>query len=164
MWWPVVLTKAVPRPADAHTAAGCPLLNPVVMRCSSHWDVAASICGPTRGRKDEQLLTWDLCVCVKSILCLCLCLSVIKAAACINRAVNQILHTYEHFHPYCVSASAANSVLRNRRPHMMRPTGSHSTYHFLRGQTVELECIVQGLWVSLSAHISAPFMQKTCTV
>lgn len=30
---------------------------------------------------------------------------------------------------------------------MMRPTGSHSTYHALRGQTLELECIVQGLWV-----------------
>lgn len=47
----------------------------------------------------------------------------------------------------CVSTSLspANSVLRNRRPHMMRPTGSHSTYHALRGQTVELECIVQGL-------------------
>ncbi|XP_035015585.2 neural cell adhesion molecule L1.2 isoform X2 [Hippoglossus stenolepis] len=41
--------------------------------------------------------------------------------------------------------TASNSVVRNKRPQMMRPTGSHSTYHALRGQTVELECIVQGL-------------------
>uniref|UniRef100_A0A8D3C0C4 Neural cell adhesion molecule L1 n=1 Tax=Scophthalmus maximus TaxID=52904 RepID=A0A8D3C0C4_SCOMX len=39
----------------------------------------------------------------------------------------------------------SNSVVRNKRPQMMRPAGSHSTYHALRGQTVELECIVQGL-------------------
>ncbi|PWA30907.1 hypothetical protein CCH79_00010759 [Gambusia affinis] len=39
----------------------------------------------------------------------------------------------------------ANSVLRNRRPHMMRPTEGESTYQALRGQTIELECIVQGL-------------------
>lgn len=47
------------------------------------------------------------------------------------------------------SLVAANSVVRNRRPQMMKPTGSHSTYHALRGQTLELECIVQGLWVSV---------------
>lgn len=50
-------------------------------------------------------------------------------------------------HLLCVYISlfTANSVLRNRRPHMMRPIGSHSTYNALRGQTIELECIVQGL-------------------
>ncbi|XP_070825246.1 neural cell adhesion molecule L1.2 isoform X1 [Chaetodon trifascialis] len=47
--------------------------------------------------------------------------------------------------PITLTVSPSNSVLRNRRPHMMRPTGSHSTYHALRGQTIELECIVQGL-------------------
>uniref|UniRef100_A0A8C5H5Y6 Neural cell adhesion molecule L1 n=1 Tax=Gouania willdenowi TaxID=441366 RepID=A0A8C5H5Y6_GOUWI len=47
--------------------------------------------------------------------------------------------------PCNVFLCPANSVPRNRRPHMMRPTGSHSTYHALRGQTIELECIVQGL-------------------
>ncbi|CAG07439.1 unnamed protein product, partial [Tetraodon nigroviridis] len=30
-------------------------------------------------------------------------------------------------------------------PQMMKPIGGHSTYHALRGQTLELECIVQGL-------------------
>ncbi|KAI9530768.1 Neural cell adhesion molecule L1 [Dissostichus eleginoides] len=47
--------------------------------------------------------------------------------------------------PITLTVSPSNSVLRNRRPQMMRPTGSHSTYHTLRGQTLELECIVQGL-------------------
>uniref|UniRef100_A0A8C4HYA2 Neural cell adhesion molecule L1 n=1 Tax=Dicentrarchus labrax TaxID=13489 RepID=A0A8C4HYA2_DICLA len=47
--------------------------------------------------------------------------------------------------PITLTVNPSNSVLRNRRPHMMRPTESHSTYHALRGQTIELECIVQGL-------------------
>ncbi|XP_029291136.1 neural cell adhesion molecule L1.2 isoform X2 [Cottoperca gobio] len=47
--------------------------------------------------------------------------------------------------PIILTVNPSNSVLRNRRPNMMRPTGSHSTYHTLKGQTVELECIVQGL-------------------
>ncbi|XP_070766445.1 neural cell adhesion molecule L1.2 [Enoplosus armatus] len=47
--------------------------------------------------------------------------------------------------PITLTVIPSNSVLRNRRPHMMRPSGGHSTYHALRGQTVELECIVQGL-------------------
>ncbi|KAJ3586117.1 hypothetical protein NHX12_012518 [Muraenolepis orangiensis] len=38
-----------------------------------------------------------------------------------------------------------NSVVRNRRPQLMRPSGTETTYHVLRGQTLELECIVQGL-------------------
>ncbi|XP_067384455.1 neural cell adhesion molecule L1.2 isoform X2 [Channa argus] len=47
--------------------------------------------------------------------------------------------------PITLTVTPSNSVVRNKRPQMMRPTGSHSTYHTLRGQTVELECIVQGL-------------------
>ncbi|XP_072223539.1 neural cell adhesion molecule L1.2 isoform X1 [Leuresthes tenuis] len=47
--------------------------------------------------------------------------------------------------PISLKVNPSNSVLRNRRPHMIRPSGSHSTYHTLKGQTVELECIVQGL-------------------
>ncbi|XP_071332274.1 neural cell adhesion molecule L1.2 isoform X2 [Trachinotus anak] len=47
--------------------------------------------------------------------------------------------------PITLTVTPSNSVVRNKRPQMMRPTGSHSTYHALRGQTVELECIVQGL-------------------
>ncbi|KAM9350723.1 neural cell adhesion molecule L1.2 [Symphorus nematophorus] len=47
--------------------------------------------------------------------------------------------------PITLTVNPSNSVLRNRRPHMMRPTGGHSSYRALRGQTVELECIVQGL-------------------
>ncbi|KAM9829289.1 neural cell adhesion molecule L1.2 isoform 1-T3 [Syngnathus typhle] len=46
--------------------------------------------------------------------------------------------------PVTLTVNPSNSVVRNRRPHMMRPTGSHTTYHALRGQTIELECIVQG--------------------
>uniref|UniRef100_A0A3Q2V3U6 Neural cell adhesion molecule L1 n=1 Tax=Haplochromis burtoni TaxID=8153 RepID=A0A3Q2V3U6_HAPBU len=47
--------------------------------------------------------------------------------------------------PTSLKVTQSNSVLRNRRPQMMRPTGHHSTYHALRGQTLELECIVEGL-------------------
>ncbi|XP_054464370.1 neural cell adhesion molecule L1.2 [Anoplopoma fimbria] len=47
--------------------------------------------------------------------------------------------------PITLTVNPSNSLLRNRRPHMMRPTESHSNYHSLRGDTVELECIVQGL-------------------
>ncbi|MED6256667.1 Neural cell adhesion molecule L1 [Ataeniobius toweri] len=47
--------------------------------------------------------------------------------------------------PITLKVNPSNSVLRNRRPHMMRPAEGESTYHALRGQTVELECIVQGL-------------------
>ncbi|KAI3357413.1 hypothetical protein L3Q82_015847 [Scortum barcoo] len=46
--------------------------------------------------------------------------------------------------PITLTVTPSNSLLRNRRPHMMRPTGTQSTYHALRGQTIELECIVQG--------------------
>lgn len=55
-----------------------------------------------------------------------------------------ILHTHIFFVTF--SLPIANS-LRNRRPQMMRPTGTHSSYLVLRGQTLDLECIVQGLWV-----------------
>ncbi|CDQ66017.1 unnamed protein product [Oncorhynchus mykiss] len=43
---------------------------------------------------------------------------------------------------------------------MMRPSGAHSTYHTLRGQSLELECIVQGLptptvqWVRRDGQLS----------
>ncbi|XP_076874618.1 neural cell adhesion molecule L1.2 isoform X2 [Brachyhypopomus gauderio] len=40
---------------------------------------------------------------------------------------------------------ASNSVVRNRRPQMMSPTGSHTSYLVLRGQSLILECIVQGV-------------------
>ncbi|TNN56957.1 Neural cell adhesion molecule L1 [Liparis tanakae] len=47
--------------------------------------------------------------------------------------------------PITLTVNPSNSLLQNRRPQMLRPTGIHTTYHSLRGQTVELECIVQGL-------------------
>ncbi|XP_029974426.1 neural cell adhesion molecule L1.2 isoform X2 [Salarias fasciatus] len=62
--------------------------------------------------------------------------------------------------PITLTVNPSNSVPRNRRPHMMRPTGAHSTYHTLRGQTLELECIVQGLptpkllWVRKDGELS----------
>ncbi|KAB5546132.1 hypothetical protein PHYPO_G00068610 [Pangasianodon hypophthalmus] len=46
--------------------------------------------------------------------------------------------------PINLRVTQSNS-LRSRRPQMMRPTGTHSTYLVLRGQTLDLECIVQGL-------------------
>ncbi|XP_012722031.2 neural cell adhesion molecule L1.2 isoform X2 [Fundulus heteroclitus] len=47
--------------------------------------------------------------------------------------------------PITLKVNPSNSVVRNRRPHMMRPAERESTYNALRGQTVELECIVTGL-------------------
>uniref|UniRef100_A0A3Q2DIU4 Neural cell adhesion molecule L1 n=1 Tax=Cyprinodon variegatus TaxID=28743 RepID=A0A3Q2DIU4_CYPVA len=47
--------------------------------------------------------------------------------------------------PITLKVNPSNSVVRNRRPHMMRPTEGESTYHALRGQTIKLECIAQGL-------------------
>ncbi|XP_061684943.1 neural cell adhesion molecule L1.2 [Syngnathoides biaculeatus] len=62
--------------------------------------------------------------------------------------------------PVILTVKPSNSVQWNRRPHMMRPTGSHSTYHALRGQTIELECIVQGyptpkvVWIRKDGELS----------
>ncbi|KAI4880598.1 hypothetical protein NFI96_012197, partial [Prochilodus magdalenae] len=47
--------------------------------------------------------------------------------------------------PIILNVLQSNSVVRNRRPQMMRPTGTHSSYLVLRGQSLDLECIVQGL-------------------
>ncbi|CAJ1085237.1 neural cell adhesion molecule L1.2 isoform X1 [Xyrichtys novacula] len=47
--------------------------------------------------------------------------------------------------PITLMVNPSNSVVRNKRPHMMRPTGPQSIYHALKGQTLELECIIQGL-------------------
>ncbi|KAL1020923.1 hypothetical protein UPYG_G00006440 [Umbra pygmaea] len=62
--------------------------------------------------------------------------------------------------PISLNVATSNSLVRNRRPQMMRPDGSHSTYHTLRGQILELECIVQGLptptiqWVRKDGQLS----------
>uniref|UniRef100_A0A672Z040 Neural cell adhesion molecule L1 n=1 Tax=Sphaeramia orbicularis TaxID=375764 RepID=A0A672Z040_9TELE len=62
--------------------------------------------------------------------------------------------------PITLTVNPSNSVVRNRRPQMMRPTGSHSTFHTLRGQSLELECIVQGLptpkvkWIRKDGELS----------
>ncbi|XP_026055868.1 neural cell adhesion molecule L1-like isoform X2 [Carassius auratus] len=47
--------------------------------------------------------------------------------------------------PIKLTVVPSNSVVRNRRPQMMRPTGSRSSYLVLSGQNLELECIVMGL-------------------
>ncbi|XP_063064404.1 neural cell adhesion molecule L1.2 isoform X1 [Engraulis encrasicolus] len=44
-----------------------------------------------------------------------------------------------------ITLVVSDTVARKRRPQMLRPTGSRSSYHVLRGQTLQLECIVQGL-------------------
>ncbi|KAA0707192.1 Neural cell adhesion molecule L1 [Triplophysa tibetana] len=62
--------------------------------------------------------------------------------------------------PIKLTVVASNSVLRNRRPQMLRPTGSRSSYLVLSGQTLELECIVQGLpspkiqWIRIDGSLS----------
>uniref|UniRef100_A0A8C7ZGN0 Neural cell adhesion molecule L1 n=1 Tax=Oryzias sinensis TaxID=183150 RepID=A0A8C7ZGN0_9TELE len=47
--------------------------------------------------------------------------------------------------PFTLEVKPSNSVVHNRRPQMVTPTGSSSTYLALRGQTLDLECIAQGL-------------------
>ncbi|XP_051737186.1 neural cell adhesion molecule L1.1 isoform X1 [Ctenopharyngodon idella] len=47
--------------------------------------------------------------------------------------------------PIAISVTASNSVAKNRRPQLLHPTGSHSSYLVLRGQTLTLECIPEGL-------------------
>ncbi|XP_076027981.1 neural cell adhesion molecule L1.2 [Genypterus blacodes] len=62
--------------------------------------------------------------------------------------------------PITLTVNPTNSVVRNKRPHMLRPGGTHTTYQTLRGQTLELECIVQGrptpsvLWVRKDGELS----------
>ncbi|XP_072306074.1 neural cell adhesion molecule L1.2 isoform X3 [Eucyclogobius newberryi] len=46
--------------------------------------------------------------------------------------------------PITLTVTPSNAVVRSRRPHMMRPTGTHSSYLALRGQSLVLECLVQG--------------------
>uniref|UniRef100_A0A8C6SX93 L1 cell adhesion molecule, paralog a n=1 Tax=Neogobius melanostomus TaxID=47308 RepID=A0A8C6SX93_9GOBI len=45
--------------------------------------------------------------------------------------------------PITLTVTSTNQVVRSRRPHMMRPTGTHSSYLALRGQSLVLECLVQ---------------------
>uniref|UniRef100_A0A8C6SYM9 Neural cell adhesion molecule L1 n=1 Tax=Neogobius melanostomus TaxID=47308 RepID=A0A8C6SYM9_9GOBI len=42
--------------------------------------------------------------------------------------------------PITLTVTSTNQVVRSRRPHMMRPTGTHSSYLALRGQSLVLEC------------------------
>ncbi|KAJ8257449.1 hypothetical protein GJAV_G00185720 [Gymnothorax javanicus] len=59
-----------------------------------------------------------------------------------------------------LSVSRSNNLARNRKPQMVRPTGSHSTYLALRGRPFSLECIPQGLptpsiqWVRKDGELS----------
>ncbi|XP_020785236.1 neural cell adhesion molecule L1.2 isoform X3 [Boleophthalmus pectinirostris] len=46
--------------------------------------------------------------------------------------------------PIILTVTPSNAVVRSRRPHMMRPTGTQSSYLALRGQSLVLECLVQG--------------------
>lgn len=97
----------------------------------------------------------------------CVCMCVWESLLCQQDGDLKITHTYGWILSPCLcvstSLSAANSVVRNKRPQMMRPTGVHTTYHALRGQTLELECIVQGLWVSVCVYVcvSAPINRKS---
>uniref|UniRef100_A0A8C6WJS8 L1 cell adhesion molecule, paralog a n=1 Tax=Neogobius melanostomus TaxID=47308 RepID=A0A8C6WJS8_9GOBI len=42
-----------------------------------------------------------------------------------------------------ITLTVTSSKFSYRRPHMMRPTGTHSSYLALRGQSLVLECLVQ---------------------
>ncbi|KAM9342378.1 neural cell adhesion molecule L1.1-like [Pholidichthys leucotaenia] len=44
-----------------------------------------------------------------------------------------------------LTVMASNDVARGRKPHLLRPTGPHSTMMALRGQSLTLECIPKGL-------------------
>ncbi|KAJ8397003.1 hypothetical protein AAFF_G00010570 [Aldrovandia affinis] len=62
--------------------------------------------------------------------------------------------------PITLTVSPSNTVVRNRKPQMLRPTGSRSSYLALRGSSFELECIPQGLptpsiqWVRKDGELS----------
>ncbi|KAI2643870.1 hypothetical protein H4Q32_024888 [Labeo rohita] len=47
--------------------------------------------------------------------------------------------------PIAISVTPSNSVVKNRQPKLQKPAGSHSSYLVLRGQTLTLECIPEGL-------------------
>lgn len=59
-----------------------------------------------------------------------------------------------------LTVSSSNQLVRSRRPQMMRPSEDHSSYLALRGQSLELECIVQGYptpsvqWVRPAGQLS----------
>ncbi|XP_064154981.1 neural cell adhesion molecule L1.2 isoform X2 [Anguilla rostrata] len=62
--------------------------------------------------------------------------------------------------PIVLYVSSSNTVASNRKPHMVRPSGSRSSYLALRGHSFELECIPQGLptpdiqWVRKDGELS----------
>ncbi|CAM4684069.1 unnamed protein product [Leuciscus chuanchicus] len=47
--------------------------------------------------------------------------------------------------PIAITVTASNSVAKSRRPQLVQPAGSHSSHLVLRGQTLTLECIPEGL-------------------
>ncbi|KAI1892341.1 hypothetical protein AGOR_G00132360 [Albula goreensis] len=62
--------------------------------------------------------------------------------------------------PITLTVTPSNTVVRNRKPQMVRPAGSRSSYLLLRGTSFELECIPQGLptptiqWVRRDGELS----------
>ncbi|KAG7471847.1 hypothetical protein MATL_G00102400 [Megalops atlanticus] len=46
--------------------------------------------------------------------------------------------------PITLTVNPSNTVVRNRKPQLLRPTGSRSSYLALKGRSFELECIPQG--------------------
>ncbi|KAA0707341.1 Neural cell adhesion molecule L1.1 [Triplophysa tibetana] len=47
--------------------------------------------------------------------------------------------------PIAFTVTPSNSVVKNRAPQMKQPAGDHSSYLILKGQTLTLECIPDGL-------------------
>lgn len=62
--------------------------------------------------------------------------------------------------PITLTVTPSNALVRSRRPQMMRPTGTHSSYLALKSQSLVLECLVQGYptpkvkWVRKDGELS----------
>ncbi|KAK2886193.1 hypothetical protein Q8A67_017030 [Cirrhinus molitorella] len=68
--------------------------------------------------------------------------------------------------PIGINVTPSNSVVKNRRPQLQKPAGSHSSYLVLRGQTLTLECIPEGLptpvvhWERMDSALSSSRVTK----
>uniref|UniRef100_A0A672LGP6 Neural cell adhesion molecule L1.1-like n=1 Tax=Sinocyclocheilus grahami TaxID=75366 RepID=A0A672LGP6_SINGR len=66
--------------------------------------------------------------------------------------------------PIAISVTPSNSVVKNRRPQLQKPAGSHSSYLVLRGQTLTLECIPEGkgLYQERLNHTPSSVISRNC--
>ncbi|XP_056117307.1 neural cell adhesion molecule L1.1 isoform X2 [Rhinichthys klamathensis goyatoka] len=68
--------------------------------------------------------------------------------------------------PIAITVTASNSVVKSRPPQLLQPTGHHSSYLVLRGQTLTLECIPEGLptpevqWKKMDSPLSPSHVRE----